>query len=596
MKKKILLVLVLLISSILLSGCLNRAGGPVGHDAVNGTPAASAPATAEKEAATAASTTAAPAPAEPFAVINLAAKNIAFNVSTITVPAGANVTVNFDNQDARVPHNFAVYETDAARKAVFQGKIINGPARIAYSFMAPEVPGTYFFRCDLHPTTMTGRLIVTPTSPVYLPMQQSAAAATPERQSGAAGTAAALPSPAPGQGQKVLVEIRGYTFDPDAFYVPAGTTVVWRNLDSVQHTVTSTVTSAGGRFDSGIIEPAGNFSHLFQEPGTYDYLCLIHPSMKARVVVLPAGASGGAPAGVGPSEVGSTQSLSVGTMASTISTTSPEQPTKVIVDLLAKDMNFDKDKITVIAGSRVYINFVNLDTGVPHNFAVYTGPEAENSIFQGQVVIGPGRIVYAFDAPVDTGIYFFRCDVHPKVMTGDLYVVSSDNLQAPEAGASASQWGGNGAEIHGAGSVGQGASPTQTNAIAGTAAVANESRVATEGIVPEGVTFDLIAENVAFDLKTMVVPAGARVTVNFNNRDSGVPHNFAVYENASAKAIVFRGKIVTGPGRITYSFDAPQRPGNYLFRCDVHPVQMTGQLVVEPVGTTPAPGENGRKS
>lgn len=579
MKKKILLILVLLISSILLSGCLDKIGGPVGHDVVNGIPA-SAPEPAEKTAATVASTTAVPAPEETFAVINLAAKNIAFNVSAIRVPAGANVTVNFDNQDARVPHNFAVYETDAARKAIFQGEIISGPARIAYSFRAPEVPGTYFFRCDLHPTTMTGKLIVTPAVPVSPQKQQSATAATTsERQPGAPGTAAALPSPAAGRGQRVLVEIRDYAFSPDASYVPAGTTVVWRNLDSVQHTVTSTTTNASARFDSGVIDPGGNFSRLFQEPGTYDYLCLIHPSMKARVIVVPSGVSESVPAGVSPSEVGSAQSLSVGTMASTISTTSPEQPTKVIVDLLAKDMNFDKDKVTVIAGSKVYINFVNLDTGMPHNFAVYTGSEAEDPIFQGQVVIGPARIVYAFDAPVDTGIYFFRCDVHPKVMTGDFYVVSSDNLLAPES--SAAPEGGHEAEVHDAGATGQGASPTTTDATTGNAA-ANVSGAGSGGAVPEGIAFDLIVENVAFDLKTMTVPAGARVTVNFNNRDSGVPHNFAVYENSSSETAIFRGKIITGPARITYSFDAPKRTGNYLFRCDVHPNVMTGELRVVP--------------
>ncbi len=579
MKKKILLALALLITSILLSGCLNKVGGPADHGVGNGTPAASAPTPSERAAAMAV-TPAAPAPEETFAVINLAAKNIAFNVSTIRVPAGENVTVNFDNQDVRVPHNFAVYETDAARKAIFQGEIVSGPARIAYSFRAPEKPGTYFFRCDVHPTTMTGKLIVTPAVPVSPQKQQSATAATTsERQPGTAKTAVALPSPAAGQGQRVLVEIRGYAFSPDASYVPAGTTVVWRNLDPVRHTVTSTSTSAGARFDSGIIDPGGNFSHLFQESGTYDYLCLIHPSMKARVVVLPTGVSESVPAGVNPSEVGSAQSLNVGTMATTISTTSPEQPTKVIVDLLAKDMNFDKDKITVIAGSKVYINFVNLDTGVPHNFAVYTGSEAEDPIFQGQVVIGPARIVYAFDAPVDTGIYFFRCDVHPKVMTGDFYVVSSDNLLAPET--SAAPEGGHAAEVHGAGVTGQGASPAQTNVETGNAA-ASVSGAGSGGAVPEGIAFDLIAENVAFDLKTMTVPAGARVTVNFNNRDSGIPHNFAVYENSSSKAAIFRGKIVTGPARITYTFDAPKRPGNYLFRCDVHPNVMTGELRVVP--------------
>jgi outer membrane protein assembly factor BamB/plastocyanin len=93
--------------------------------------------------------------------IDLIAKNIAYNRSTITVPAGANVTVNFDNQDASIPHNFAVYETPAAEKVIFRGDIITGPAKTTYNFTAPDKPGTYFFRCDVHPSIMTGQFVVT---------------------------------------------------------------------------------------------------------------------------------------------------------------------------------------------------------------------------------------------------------------------------------------------------------------------------------------------------------------------------------------------------------------------------------------------------
>ena len=50
--------------------------------------------------------------------INISAENIAFDKVTITVPAGAGVTMIFNNKD-RVPHNVAVYETKAAAKAIF---------------------------------------------------------------------------------------------------------------------------------------------------------------------------------------------------------------------------------------------------------------------------------------------------------------------------------------------------------------------------------------------------------------------------------------------------------------------------------------------
>lgn len=91
--------------------------------------------------------------------IDLAAKNIKFDKNTMTVPSGANVTINFDNQES-VPHNFALYENSDAKKAIFVGEVITGPKNITYTFVAPTKSGTYFFRCDVHPKTMVGDFIV----------------------------------------------------------------------------------------------------------------------------------------------------------------------------------------------------------------------------------------------------------------------------------------------------------------------------------------------------------------------------------------------------------------------------------------------------
>jgi plastocyanin len=68
--------------------------------------------------------------------------------------------VVFTNKD-RVPHNVAFYETKAATKEIFVGEVFSGPKTISYHFTAPSTPGTYFFRCDVHPTTMTGDFVVT---------------------------------------------------------------------------------------------------------------------------------------------------------------------------------------------------------------------------------------------------------------------------------------------------------------------------------------------------------------------------------------------------------------------------------------------------
>ncbi|MCM2466565.1 PQQ-dependent sugar dehydrogenase [Methanoculleus oceani] len=91
--------------------------------------------------------------------VNIAADNLAFDTSTITVPAGAEVTMVFDNQDDGVPHNVAVYDSPLRAEQIFVGEVIDGPAEITYTFTAPSEPGTYYFQCDVHPD-MNGEFIV----------------------------------------------------------------------------------------------------------------------------------------------------------------------------------------------------------------------------------------------------------------------------------------------------------------------------------------------------------------------------------------------------------------------------------------------------
>jgi len=479
--------------------------------------------------------------------VSVEIKNFIFDPDAITVPVGT--TVIWTNLDS-TPH------TVTSISGIFDSGVMDQGENFSYTF---HDPGTYDYYCLIHPY-MKAKVIVTPSRG-----PRPAAAGVSQVEDGRAEESQAEESrPAVNHGQSVLVEIKKYAYDPNSITVPVGTHVVWRNFDSVPHTTTST----SGIFDSGVMEQGKNFSYAFQDPGTYDYYCMIHPYMKAKVIVTPSEGIQLDTAEASRAEADS-KPVSLAEPGSKISivpisTTSPQPSTRVTVDLLAKNMIFDKDKITVIAGSKVFINFVNLDVGVPHNFAVYTGPEATRTIFQGRVVIGPSKITYAFDAPVDEGIYFFRCDVHPKVMTGQFYVVSSDILESSQARTTRQS------------------QPEMDMTDSGTAAtMRNENAQNRSTAAPQSVTVDLVAENMAFDKSTITVPAGARVTVNFNNRDSGVPHNFAVYETEAAEKVIFLGQIVTGLANAEYTFDAPAVSGTYFFRCDVHPTQMTGKLIVK---------------
>jgi plastocyanin len=77
------------------------------------------------------------------------------------------------------------------------------------------------------------------------------------------------------------VFIKGMAFNPSTITVAAGTSVTWTNKDGVAHTVTST----GGLFDSGSINPGETYSHLFNTAGTFPYYCTIHTYMTGSVVV-----------------------------------------------------------------------------------------------------------------------------------------------------------------------------------------------------------------------------------------------------------------------------------------------------------------------
>ncbi len=96
----------------------------------------------------------------PPVTVDLVAKNFAFNTRTITVPAGAAVSINFNNQDSSVPHNFALYDDEGATKKIFVGDLIAGPRTTVYSFIAPSAPGIYHFQCDPHASFMNGDFIV----------------------------------------------------------------------------------------------------------------------------------------------------------------------------------------------------------------------------------------------------------------------------------------------------------------------------------------------------------------------------------------------------------------------------------------------------
>jgi len=74
---------------------------------------------------------------------------------------------------------------------------------------------------------------------------------------------------------------------PSEIEVEKGTTVTWINVDEAVHTVTSgnPLDGPDGKFDSSLINADEVFSHTFDQTGSFDYFCLLHPWMEGTVIV-----------------------------------------------------------------------------------------------------------------------------------------------------------------------------------------------------------------------------------------------------------------------------------------------------------------------
>ena len=84
-------------------------------------------------------------------------------------------------------------------------------------------------------------------------------------------------------------------FAPNPLTVAPGTTVTWKNIDTVSHYVTSGKASdetTGTVFDSGnLIKPGSSYQFTFANAGTFDYFCSVHPWMTGQVIVAGSAAS-----------------------------------------------------------------------------------------------------------------------------------------------------------------------------------------------------------------------------------------------------------------------------------------------------------------
>ena len=97
--------------------------------------------------------------------------------------------------------------------------------------------------------------------------QATAALATPDADAPPAGAAP--------------VSILNFKFDPTPLVVKAGTTVAWTNRDGIAHAVDF----SSPDLHSSVLNQSDRFTSTFASPGSYAYICRIHPFMHGTVVV-----------------------------------------------------------------------------------------------------------------------------------------------------------------------------------------------------------------------------------------------------------------------------------------------------------------------
>ena len=73
---------------------------------------------------------------------------------------------------------------------------------------------------------------------------------------------------------------------PSKIVIEIGKQVTWVNEDSAFHSVTSGFYETPTElFDSGHLDPFESYTLTFDESGTFDYFCTLHPWMKSQVIV-----------------------------------------------------------------------------------------------------------------------------------------------------------------------------------------------------------------------------------------------------------------------------------------------------------------------
>ena len=199
-------------------------------------------------------------------------------------------TVSWSNDDSAA-HTVTSGSVSGDAGTIFDSSLFMAGTTFDHTF---DEAGTFDYFCMVHPW-MTGQIIVNEvhdmmvapemTMPVMEPETEPIVEAGIEELSSESTTMAIVSIP---PGAAVLgCEDTDSCYLPYEVIISVGDTVAWSNDDSAAHTVTSGSVDAGltGVFDSGLFASNSRFEFTFDEAGTFDYFCMVHPWMTGVVYV-----------------------------------------------------------------------------------------------------------------------------------------------------------------------------------------------------------------------------------------------------------------------------------------------------------------------
>lgn len=226
--------------------------------------------------------------------ISIVGINLAYADSTVSIPSGSSVPGCEVTNECYIPYEVSVslggevtwVNNDSAAHTVTSGHPSDGPDGLFDSslFMSGaefsvtfDQSGTYPYFCLVHPW-MIGIVEVEGSSSSGSSDNGGTSYPPPNHN---ADITVARGSSVPG------CEESDRCYVPFEYSTKVGNTVSWYNADSAAHTVTSGHPGDGpdGAFDSSLFMAGSTFSHRFDESGTFNYFCMVHPWMEGIVVV-----------------------------------------------------------------------------------------------------------------------------------------------------------------------------------------------------------------------------------------------------------------------------------------------------------------------